>query len=80
MTGTLKLLVLPSAAGGAAWAVPGPFGNRRWPMRLTLTNEVPTEDAQAVMDVPNKVLISADAVGARLISSPSYDRQRPAAI
>jgi len=29
MTGILKMLALPSAADGAAWAVPGPCGNRR---------------------------------------------------
>ena len=29
MTGTLKLLVLSSAADEAAWAVLGPCGNRR---------------------------------------------------
>jgi hypothetical protein len=32
MTGTFKMLALPSAADGAAWAVLGPCGNRRWPM------------------------------------------------
>ena len=32
MTGTLKMLALLSAADAAAWAVPGPCGNRRWPM------------------------------------------------
>jgi len=26
MTGILKMLALPSAADGAAWAVPGPCG------------------------------------------------------
>jgi hypothetical protein len=36
MTGTLKILALPSAADGAAWAVPGPCGNRRWPMTVNV--------------------------------------------
>jgi len=36
MTGILKMLALPSAADGAAWAVPGPCGNRRWPMTVNV--------------------------------------------
>ena len=36
MTGTLKMLALSSAADEAAWAVPGPCGNRRWPMTVNV--------------------------------------------